>query len=169
MVKTQARRGQCWSTAGAKKQHEGGTGGRVNEPPGMDGRKSERLVVLMSPGNRTSRDPEEGRGRRGMEPLEGKMERASNLVSIQTSLHRIAELASISTSRCATASRRAANPCARRAGCGNSARPDLWGARADRPGLPDTNVLMFLLRGRRQPAFLQPQGWKSNFSTLPSR
>ena len=47
-----------------------------------------------------------------MEPVEGKMERASNLGTIQTKLHRIAELASISTSRCATACRRAANPCA---------------------------------------------------------
>jgi hypothetical protein len=94
VVKTQARRGQCWSTAGAKKQHEGGTGGRVNEPPGMDGRKSERLIVLMSPGNRTHRDPEEGRGRQGMEPVEGKMARALNLGSVLTRLHRIAGLAS---------------------------------------------------------------------------
>ena len=59
----------------------------------MDGRKSERFIVPMSPGNRTSRDPEEGRGRRGMEPVEGKMARASNLETIQTKLHRIAGLA----------------------------------------------------------------------------
>ena len=45
-----------------------------------------------------------------MEPMEGKMERASNLVTIQTKLYRIAELAIISTSRCATACRRTANP-----------------------------------------------------------
>ena len=30
-----------------------------------------------------------------MEPMEGKMERASNLETIQTRLHRIAELASV--------------------------------------------------------------------------
>jgi len=45
-----------------------------------------------------------------MEPMEGKMERASNLETIQTKLHRIAELASFSTSKCATVYRRAANP-----------------------------------------------------------
>jgi hypothetical protein len=78
--------------AGAKKQHEGGTGGRVNEPPGMDGRKSERSIVPMSPGNQTRRDPEEGRGRQGMEPVEGKMARALDLGTVSTTLHRIAEL-----------------------------------------------------------------------------
>jgi hypothetical protein len=93
-------------------QREDGTGGRVNEPPGMDFRKSERLIVPTSPGNRTERDPEEGRGRQGMEPLEGKMVRASNLGTIQSGLHRIAELANTSTSRCAAARRRVANPCA---------------------------------------------------------
>ena len=45
-----------------------------------------------------------------MEPMEGKMERALNLETIHTKLYRIAELAIISTSRCATAFRRAANP-----------------------------------------------------------
>ena len=75
------------------KQREDGTGGRVNEPPGMDGRKSERLIVPMSPGNQTLRDPEEGRGRQGMEPVEGKMARTSDLGSVSTRLHRIAELA----------------------------------------------------------------------------
>ena len=45
-----------------------------------------------------------------MDPMEGKMERALNLETIQTKLYRIAELASISTSRCATVFRRAANP-----------------------------------------------------------
>ncbi len=59
----------------------------------MDCRKSERLIVPMSPGNQTLRDPEEGRGRRGMEPVEGKMARTSDLGSVSTRLHRIAELA----------------------------------------------------------------------------
>lgn len=59
----------------------------------MDGRKSERLIVPMSPGNQTLRDPEEGRGRQGMEPVEGKMARALDLGSVSTRLHRIAELA----------------------------------------------------------------------------
>ena len=59
----------------------------------MDDRKSERLIVPMSPGNQTLRDPEEGRGRRGMEPVEGKMARTSDLGSVSTRLHRIAELA----------------------------------------------------------------------------
>ena len=95
-----------------KKQREDGTGGRVNEPPWMDGRKSERFIVPMSPGNRTKRDPEEGRGRQGMEPVEGKMARTLDLRNISTRLHRIAELASLSTSRCATVYRHAANPCA---------------------------------------------------------
>jgi hypothetical protein len=76
------------------KQREDGTGGRVNEPPGMDGRKSERPIVPMSPGNRSHRDPEEGRGRQGMEPVEGKMARALDLGSVSTRLHRIAKLAS---------------------------------------------------------------------------
>ncbi len=53
MTKTQARHGQRWSMAGANKQSEDGTGRRVNEPPGMDFRKSERFIVPMSPGNRT--------------------------------------------------------------------------------------------------------------------
>jgi len=75
------------------KQREGGTGGRVNEPPGMDDRKSERPIVPMRPGNRAHRDPGEGRGRRGMEPMEGKMARALDLGSVSTRLHRIAELA----------------------------------------------------------------------------
>ena len=61
----------------------------------MDGRKSERLIVPMSPGNRTKRDPEEGRGRQGMEPMEGKMARALDLGSVLTRLHRIAGLASL--------------------------------------------------------------------------
>ncbi len=78
----------------------------------MDFRKSERLIVPTSPGNRTERDPEEGRGRRGMEPMEGKMEGASNLGTIQTRLHRIAGLADTTTSRCAAVRRRVANPCA---------------------------------------------------------
>jgi hypothetical protein len=47
-----------------------------------------------------------------MEPVEGKMERASNLETIQTKLYRIAGLARFSTSRCATVYRRVANPCA---------------------------------------------------------
>jgi len=59
----------------------------------MDFRKSERLIVPMSPGNQTQRDPEEGRGRQGMEPVEGKMARTSDLGSVSTRLHRIAELA----------------------------------------------------------------------------
>jgi hypothetical protein len=45
-----------------------------------------------------------------MEPMEGKMERASNLETIQTKLYQIAELASSSASRCATVYRRVANP-----------------------------------------------------------
>ena len=53
----------------------------------MDGRKSERLIVPMSPGNQTLRDPEEGRGRRGMEPMEGKMVRTSDLVPRISLLH----------------------------------------------------------------------------------
>jgi hypothetical protein len=75
------------------KQREDGTGGRINEPPGMDGRKSERPIVPMRPGNQTLRDPGEGRGRQGMEPMEGKMARALGLGSISTRLYRIAELA----------------------------------------------------------------------------
>jgi hypothetical protein len=59
----------------------------------MDGRKSERPIVPMSPGNQTLRDPGEGRGRQGMEPVEGKMARTSDLGSVSTRLHRIAELA----------------------------------------------------------------------------
>jgi len=78
----------------------------------MGGRKSERSIVPTSPGNQIRRDPEEGRGRRGMEPVEGKMARALDLGIISTKLHRIAELAKPSASRCATAYRRAANPCA---------------------------------------------------------
>jgi hypothetical protein len=46
------------------KQREDGTGGRGNEPPGMDGRKSECPTVPKKPGNRTQRDPVEGEGRR---------------------------------------------------------------------------------------------------------
>ena len=59
----------------------------------MDDRKSERPIVPMSPGDQTRRDPEEGRGRRGMEPVEGKMARALDLGSVSTRLYRIAELA----------------------------------------------------------------------------
>ncbi len=58
----------------------------------MDGRKSECSIVPMSPGNRTHGDPGEGRGRRGMEPVERKLARAFNLGSVVTRLHRIAEL-----------------------------------------------------------------------------
>jgi hypothetical protein len=97
----EAGRPKPWPVVGSarrrrerNKEREDGTGGRVNEPPGMDGRKSERPIVPMSPGNQTRRDPEEGRGRRGMEPMEGKMARALNLGSVLTRLHRIAELAS---------------------------------------------------------------------------
>ena len=39
----------------------------------MGSRKSERLIVPMRPGNQTLRDPVEGWGRQGMEPVEGKM------------------------------------------------------------------------------------------------
>jgi len=94
------------------KQRKGGTGGRVNEPPGMGCRKSERFIVPMRPGNRTHRDPEEGRGRQGMEPMEGKMARTLDLGTVSTTLHRIAELASLSASGCATVYRPVANPCA---------------------------------------------------------
>lgn len=59
----------------------------------MDSRKSERPIVPMRPGNRAQRDLGEGRGRRGMEPMEGKMARALDLGSISTRLYRIAELA----------------------------------------------------------------------------
>ena len=92
------------------KQREDGTGGRVNEPPGMDGRKSERPIVPMSPGNRTSRDPEEGRGRQGMEPVEGKMARALNLARVLTRLHRIAELACPAGARRSAAAQRTHAP-----------------------------------------------------------
>jgi RNA-directed DNA polymerase len=44
-------------------------------------------------GEPSPRDPEEGRGRQGMEPVEGKMARTSDLGSVSTRLHRIAELA----------------------------------------------------------------------------
>jgi hypothetical protein len=47
-----------------------------------------------------------------MEPLEGKMVRALDLGIISTKLHRTAELANSSASRCATAYRHVANPCA---------------------------------------------------------
>jgi len=58
-----------------------------------DGRKSERLIVPEKRGNRTHRDPVEGRGRRMMEPLEGKMPGTSSPDPISTTLQRIAELA----------------------------------------------------------------------------
>ena len=72
----------------------------------MDGRKSERPIVPMSPGNQTRRDPEEGRGRQGMEPVEGKMARTLDLGSVLTRLHRIAELAQPAGARRSTAAQR---------------------------------------------------------------
>jgi len=45
-----------------------------------------------------------------MEPVEGQTVRALDLGIVLTKLHRIAELANLSTSRCTTAYRRAANP-----------------------------------------------------------
>jgi group II intron reverse transcriptase/maturase len=56
-------------------------------------RKSERPIIPEKRGNRTHRDPVEGRGRRMMEPLEGKMPGTSSSDSISTKLQRIAELA----------------------------------------------------------------------------
>jgi hypothetical protein len=47
-----------------------------------------------------------------MEPMEGKIKRASNLGTIRKKLYRIAGLAIISTGRCVSATRQAANPCA---------------------------------------------------------
>ena len=76
----------------------------------MDGRKSERLVVPMRPGNQTLRDPEEGRGRQGMEPVEGKMARTLDLGSVSTKLHQIAELDRPAGARRPTAAQRIHEP-----------------------------------------------------------
>ena len=72
--------------------------GEFNEPnpgelPGWMAGSRSAPIVPMRPGNRTHRDPEEGRGRRGMEPVEEKMARTSDLGSVSTRLHRIAGLA----------------------------------------------------------------------------
>ncbi len=56
-------------------------------------RKSERPIIPEKRGNRTHRDPVEGRGCRMTEPLEGKMTETLGSDSISTRLQRIAELA----------------------------------------------------------------------------
>ena len=60
---------------------------------GMGNRTSERLIVPVSQGNRSRRDPGEGRGRQVMEPLEGNMAGASKPDPVSTRQQRIAELA----------------------------------------------------------------------------
>jgi RNA-directed DNA polymerase len=54
---------------------------------------AEHLIVPANPGNRTRRDPGEGRRCLFVEPLEGNMSSASQLGSMSTRLQRIAELA----------------------------------------------------------------------------
>ena len=49
--------------------------------------------VPVSQGNRPPKDPEEGRGRQGIEPVEGKMARMMEFGTVSTRLRRIAELA----------------------------------------------------------------------------
>ncbi len=56
-------------------------------------RESQRLIVPWKPGNRTRRDPGEGRRRRTTESLEGNMASASKLDPVSTKQQRIAELA----------------------------------------------------------------------------
>ena len=58
----------------------------------MGGRESERSIVPWKPGNRPG-GPEEGRGRRNMELLEGKMEGTPSPETVSTKLQKIAELA----------------------------------------------------------------------------
>ena len=56
-------------------------------------RESQRSIVPWKPGNRTRRDPVEGRGRRTTESLEGNMAGASKPDPVFTKQQRIAELA----------------------------------------------------------------------------
>ena len=59
----------------------------------MNVEKSEPPVVPMKPGNRTDRDPAEGRGGRSTEPLKGKAPELPGLASVCTKRQRIAKLA----------------------------------------------------------------------------
>src|SRR5437764_4337407 len=59
----------------------------------MGSRTSEHLVVPSKQGNRSHRDPGEGRGCRVMESLEGNMAGASKPDPVSTRQQRIAELA----------------------------------------------------------------------------
>ena len=71
-------------------------------------------------GEPNHRDPVEGRGSRVTEPLEGKMAGTSSPDTVSTKLQRIATVGA----RCLPPR---SEPVTRRAGCGSSARPDLWG------------------------------------------
>ena len=54
-------------------------------------RESQRSIVPLKPGNRTRRDPVEGRGRRITESLEGNMAGALKPDPVSTTHQRIAE------------------------------------------------------------------------------
>src|SRR5271166_4972158 len=60
---------------------------------GKGDRTSEHLGVPLKPGNRSRRDPAEGRGCQVIEPLEGNMADASKSDLVSTKQQRIAELA----------------------------------------------------------------------------
>src|SRR5262249_59345243 len=60
---------------------------------GKGGRKSERLIVPLTPGNPPHGDSAEGRGRLVNEPLEGHMARTPSRGFMSTGQQRIAELA----------------------------------------------------------------------------
>ena len=98
-------------------------------------------------GESSRRDPVEGRGRRQMDPLEGKTANTPRLGPVSTSRQRIAELARQAVGMAvaiawlpgpAGTRRRVAKLSVEEPDAAEPARPDLWGARVSNdPGLPD--------------------------------
>src|SRR5262249_37491085 len=74
-------------------QRSGNDRRTTRKPVVMVRRDSERSIVPTKPGNRSRRDPVEGRGRWTTEPLEGNMAGAQEPDPVSTKQQRIAELA----------------------------------------------------------------------------
>ena len=97
----------------------------VTEERGNEARRDGRQGVgachsTAEVGEPTHRDPVEGRASRVTEPLEGKMAGTPSPDTVSTKLQRIATVGALCLST-------RSEPVTRGAGCGSSARPDLWG------------------------------------------
>ena len=98
-------------------------------------RSRSAAVGAMKRGNQPEGTPQSKGRRRELEPNEGTIGEILSSPTVSTKIERIANWRGAS-GYVAACFASCSKPNSRRAGCGKSARPDLWGPRGN-PGLPD--------------------------------